>query len=175
MVLKVLLGILIVAAAVLMFAAAKPSQFRIEKSVIVQAPPEKVYALVADFHNWPQWAPQDREDSTMLRTFSGRASGAGSVSDWTSKGSAGAGRMTMTAAAVPSRIDIAVDWKRPFRTQNLHHFRLTPVSGGTQVTWIAEGANLYMMKVIEVFVGVNGLMGKHFETGLANLKSAAES
>lgn len=31
-----------------------------------------------------------------------------------------------------------------------------------------------MMKIMEVFVGVNGLMGKHFDTGLENLKAAAE-
>jgi hypothetical protein len=31
-----------------------------------------------------------------------------------------------------------------------------------------------MMKVMEVFVGVDGLMGKHFDAGLKNLKAAAE-
>jgi hypothetical protein len=42
------------------------------------------------------------------------------------------------------------------------------------MTWVAAGTNLYMMKVMEVFVGVNGLMGEHFEAGLENLKKAAE-
>jgi uncharacterized protein YndB with AHSA1/START domain len=174
MVAKILLGVLIVVAAVLVFAATKPSTFHIAKSVIVQAPPEKVYALIADFHNWPQWAPQDREDATMQRTYSGAANGPGAVSDWTSKGSAGAGRMTITAATPPSRVDVAVDWKRPFQLRNTHQFTLTPVASGTQVTWTAEGTNLYVMKVMEVFVGVNGLMGKHFQTGLGNLKKTAE-
>jgi hypothetical protein len=31
-----------------------------------------------------------------------------------------------------------------------------------------------MMKIMEVFVGINGFMGKHFDNGLKNLKAAAE-
>jgi uncharacterized protein YndB with AHSA1/START domain len=171
---KLLLGMLIIVAAVLMFSALKPSTFHIEKSVTIQVPREKVYPLIADFHNWPEWAPQDREDATMQRTYSGAANGTGAVSDWTSKGKAGAGRMTVTSATAPSNVDVAVDWKRPFRVRNTHRFTLTPVAEGTQVTWTADGTNLYIMKVIEVFVGVDGLMGKHFEAGLGNLKKMAE-
>src|ERR1700721_3528347 len=103
MVVKILLGVLILVAAALLFAVTKPSTFHIEKSVTIQARPEKVYAMIADFHNWPQWAPQDREDPTMQRTYSGARTGAGAVSDWASKATAGAGRMTIVAATCPSK------------------------------------------------------------------------
>jgi uncharacterized protein YndB with AHSA1/START domain len=174
MVLKILLGVLIVLAATLVIAAFKPSTFHLEKSVIIQARPEKVYELIADFHNWPRWAPQDREDSTMQRSYSGAANGLGAISDWVSKGRAGAGRMTITAAKAPSSVEVAVDWQRPFRVQNTHHFTLSDDQGRTQVTWIAEGTNLYLMKVMELFVGTDRLMGQHFEAGLTNLKTVAE-
>jgi uncharacterized protein YndB with AHSA1/START domain len=174
MVARILLGAVLLAAVVLLFAATKPSTFHIEKSVTVHAPPEKLYALIADFHKWPQWAPQDREDQTMRRTYSGAASGPGAVSEWTSKGSAGAGQMTITAAAVSSTVDVVVDWDQPFKVRNAHRFTLTPTGSVTQIVWSADGQNLYMMKVLEVFVGVNGLMGKHFEAGLRNLKKIAE-
>lgn len=48
MVLKLLLGVLIVVAAVLVMAATKPATFHIEKSVMIQARPEKVFALIED-------------------------------------------------------------------------------------------------------------------------------
>lgn len=175
MLLKILLGAVVVIAAVLLLAATKPATFRISKSITIQAPSEKVFALIDDFHNWPKWAPQDREDVTMQRTFSGAAAGAGAVSDWTSKGRAGAGRMTITDAVAPSLVTVAVDWAKPFRVRNTHAFTVVPARGGTEVTWAAEGTNLYMMKVMEVFVGVNGLMGKHFQAGLENLKEVAEA
>jgi uncharacterized protein YndB with AHSA1/START domain len=174
MILRILLVLVIVVVAVLFFAATKPSTFHVQKSVTIQAPPEKVFSLIADFHHWPQWAPQDREDSTMRRSYSGAASGTGAVSDWTSRGSAGAGRMTMTLAVPSSKVDVAVDWQKPFKVRNTHEFTLTPVGSGTEVRWTAEGTNLYLMKVMEVFVGVDGLMGKHFVAGLGNLKRVAE-
>jgi uncharacterized protein YndB with AHSA1/START domain len=175
MILRILVVMVVAIAAVLFFAATKPSTFHIEKSVTISAPPERVYALIADFHNRPAWAPQDRGDSSMQRTYSGAASGSGAVSDWTSRGNAGAGRMTMTLAQPGSKVDVAVDWQKPFRVRNTHGFTLTPSDAGTEVAWTAEGTNLYMMKVMEVFVGVNGLMGKHFEAGLGNLKRVAET
>jgi len=174
MFLRLLFGVAIVVAGVLIFAATKPSTFHIEKSVSIQAPPEKVYALIADFHNWPKWAPQDRDDPTMQRTYHGTTIGQGAVSDWTSKGSAGAGRMKIIAATRPSQVEVAVDWERPFMLRNSHTFTLTPVGSGARVVWTAEGTNLYIMKVMEVFVGVNGLMGKHLEAGLAELKQLAQ-
>jgi uncharacterized protein YndB with AHSA1/START domain len=174
MILRFVLLVLILVAGVLAFAAAKPDTFHVQKAVTINAPPEKVFALVGDFHNWPRWAPQDRDDRTMQRSYGGAAAGTGAVSDWTSRGSAGAGRMTITEAAPASKVVVAVDLQKPFRVRNSHVFTLTPSGTGTEVTWTAEGTNLYMMKVMEVFVGVDGLMGKHFATGLENLKSLAE-
>ena len=82
--------------------------------------------------------------------------------------------MTITAATASSTVDVVVDWERPFKVRNTHRFTLTPTDSGTQIVWSAEGTNLYMMKVLEVFVGVNGLIGKHFEAGLRNLKKIGE-
>ena len=174
MILRILLGVVVVIVLVLVVAATKPSVFHVQKSITVSAPPEKVFALLSDFHDWPRWAPQDRDDKTMQRTYSGASAGTGAVSDWTSRGNAGAGRMTITEATPNTMVDVTVEWQKPFRVRNTHHFTLTPVAGGTEVTWTAEGTNLYMMKVMEVFVGVNGLMGRHFEAGLRNLKEAAQ-
>jgi uncharacterized protein YndB with AHSA1/START domain len=174
MIFRILLGLVIVVAAVLIFAATKPSTFHVNKSITIKARQEMVYGLIVNFHNWPRWAPQDRDDPTMQRTYSGQPSGLGAVSDWTSQGRAGAGQMRVTSAIAPSQLDVAVDWKKPFKVRNSHEFTLLPVAGGTEVTWTAEGTNLYMMKIMEVFVGVNGLMGKHFEAGLRNLKQVAE-
>src|ERR1700687_1954998 len=85
---------------VLALAAAKPDTIAVQRSVTIKAPPAAVFALINDFHAWPRWAPQDREDATMVRTYGGAASGAGAISDWTSKGNAGAGRMTIVTAKI---------------------------------------------------------------------------
>src|SRR5277367_1178400 len=103
MILKIIIVVAVVIAAVLIFAATRPGTIRVQRSIEINAPPEKIFALINDFHNWSLWAPQDKEDPTMKRTFSGSADGAGAVSDWTSKGRAGRGRMSITES-VPRKI-----------------------------------------------------------------------
>jgi hypothetical protein len=86
MILRVLAVIAVLIAAVLLYAATRPNTFRVQRSIDIQASPEKVFAMIDDFHNWPLWAPQDREDPTMRRTYSGPASGKDAVSEWSGTG-----------------------------------------------------------------------------------------
>jgi len=174
MILKIIVAVLVVIGAVLLFAASKPNTFIVQRSIVIDAPPEKVFALVNDLHNWPKWAPQDREDPYMKRTFSGTASGVGAVSDWTGSGNTGAGRMTITDSQPSQRISVRVDWARPFVATNINDFVLQPAGASTNLVWTMRGPNLYPMKIMSVFVNMDRSMGKHFEAGLANLKQTAE-
>src|SRR5580700_7020253 len=111
---------------VLVLAAAKPDAINVQRVADIKAPPERIFALIADFHNWPSWAPQDKADSSMKRTFAGNPSGHGAVSEWVSKGRAGSGRMEITAATVPTKITVTVDFVKPFQAHNVNEFRLEP-------------------------------------------------
>lgn len=179
MALKILIVIAVLIAAVIgvvcALAAAKPATFQIRRSTEIAAPPAKVYGLISDFHQWPKWAPQDREDSTMQRSFSGPVSGIGAVSEWQSKGSAGVGRMTITDAVATSHLTVEVDWARPFKAHNVNEFVLEPDIDGTKVTWTMHGPNLFVMRVMATFINMDKMMGTHFELGLRDLKAAAEA
>ncbi|MFZ1009898.1 MAG: SRPBCC family protein [Candidatus Sulfotelmatobacter sp.] len=174
MILRSLIIVAVLIAVVLVFAATKPDTFLIERSLSIKAPPERIFALINNFHDWTRWAPQDREDPSMKRTFSGPESGTGAVSDWTSTGSAGRGRMLITESAAPYRVSVDADWVKPFKAHNVNVFSLQPDGVSTRTTWSMRGTNVYMLKVMSVFVNMDRMMGKHFETGLENLKRAAE-
>jgi uncharacterized protein YndB with AHSA1/START domain len=77
MILRLASGIAILVALVLMFAATRPGTFRVQRSIEIDAPPATVFALINDFHNWSRWAPQDKEDLSMQRSYSGAARGKG--------------------------------------------------------------------------------------------------
>jgi len=133
MIVKFLLGVLALVAVMLIYAATRPSTFHIKRSVTIKASPDKIFPLINDLHNWPRWAPQDREDPTMKRTFSGAASGSGAASDWNGSGNTGKGRMTITDSVPARSVSIAVDWKRPFAVCNLNEFRLELDGWATRV------------------------------------------
>jgi len=174
MLLRVVLVAVVVIAAVLLFAATKPKAFQLTRSITIKAPPEKIFPFINDLHQWSVWAPQDKEDPNMQRTFSGAAAGEGAASDWQGGGSTGQGRMLITESVQDRKVSVAVDFAKPFVAHNVNVFTLEPAGDRTTVTWNFTGENVYMLKLMSIFVPMERVMGKHFEDGLANLKAAAE-
>src|SRR5262245_195561 len=87
---------LVIAAAiviVLILAAAKPDQFRVERSAAIKAPPEKIQAVLSDFRQWGAWSPWEKMDPAMKRTFGGPPSGPGSTYAWAGNSKVGEGSM----------------------------------------------------------------------------------
>jgi uncharacterized protein YndB with AHSA1/START domain len=174
MVFRVVAALALVVLAILVIAAFRPGTIQIQRSLSIKAPPDRVFALIDDFHNWRRWAPQDVEDSTMQRTFSGPEHGPGAASEWRGAGASGRGSMLIMESEPPRRISIKVDFVKPFEAHNLNEFTLDPVGTSTLVTWKMRGTNAYFMKVMGIFMNMDKVMGEHFEHGLDNLKMVCE-
>lgn len=170
-VIAILVAVLI---ALLILAAARPSRFEVQRSLDIDAPPERLYPLLADFHQWSRWSPYEKLDPAMRRDFSGAEAGKGAVYAWEGNGKAGAGRMEILEAAPEHGIDIQLDFIRPFRANNRAAFAFTPAGAATRVTWSMQGAAPFMARLMGIFINMDQLIGKDFEQGLANLKTLAE-
>jgi polyketide cyclase/dehydrase/lipid transport protein len=166
------LVVLVVVAGVLALAATRPNDFTVQRSASIQAPPEKILPYLADFRQWSAWSPWEKMDPAMKKTWSGAASGKGAVYEWQSD-KVGTGRMEMTESS-PSRVAVKLDFLKPFEGHNTAAFALEPQGGATRVTWTMQGPMNYAAKVMSVFADMDAMIGKDFEAGLANLKSAAE-
>ena len=161
--------------AVLGYAATKPDRFRIARSIVIKAPPEKIYALLEDFHRWRAWSPYEKLDPAMTRTYGGPASGLGSTYVWSGAGKAGAGRMEIVEADAPSKLVTSLDFTKPIEAHNTAIFTLVPEGDATRVTWAMEGPSPYLFKVMDVIFNMDRMAGKDFEAGLASLKTEAEA
>ena len=161
-------------AAVLLFAATRPDSFRVERSITIKAPPEKVFPLIEDFRRWPEWSPWEKLDPQMKRTLSGPASGPGAAYAWEGNDKVGAGRMEILSAAPASKVSIKLDFIKPFEGHNTADFTLQPQGDGTAVNWAMYGPAPFISKLMGLFFSMDQMIGKDFETGLANLKAASE-
>jgi len=65
----------IVIAIVLILAATKPNTFSVRRATTVKAPPERIFPLINDFHQWGSWSPYENKDPAMKRSFSGAVEG----------------------------------------------------------------------------------------------------
>ncbi len=160
---------------VLVIASTKPGTFRVQRSAAIQAPPEKIFACLNDFHRWPSWSPWEKMDPAMQRTHAGAESGKGAVYSWKGNKKVGEGRMEIVESAAPSRLLIKLDFLIPFEAHNTAEFTLAAQGNSTTVTWAMTGPQPFMFKVMTVFMNMDKMVGKDFETGLANLKAVAES
>jgi uncharacterized protein YndB with AHSA1/START domain len=166
--------VVVAVAALLLYAATKPDTFRVQRSVSIKAPPEKIFALIQDFHQWGAWSPWEKMDPELKRTYSGPASGKGAVYEWQGNSKVGQGHMEITDAQAPRKVVIKLDFLKPFEAHNMGEFLLEPRGDGTTVTWATYGPSPYMSKVIGTFMNIDDLIGRDFEKGLADLKAAAE-
>ena len=171
---KIAAALGVVVLVVLGLALTQPDSFSVQRSVRIQAPPEKIYPLMADFHRWGEWSPWEHLDPAMKRTHSGAASGPGAIYQWDGNDEVGAGRMEVTAAQAPTEVQIKLDFIRPFEGHNTTVFTLAPQGSATQVDWRMSGPMPFVSKLMQVFVSMDKLIGKDFESGLAKLKAVAE-
>lgn len=173
--LKTLLVVIVVlVAGVLAFATTKPDTFSVQRSTRIKAPPEKIFAVINDFHRWPEWSPWEKLDPAMKRTQSGAPSGKGAIYEWDGNSKAGAGRMEIIESAAASKVGIQLDFIKPFEGHNIAEFSLAPEADATRVSWVMHGPTPFVSKVMQVFVSMDTLIGKDFEEGLANLKALTE-
>jgi hypothetical protein len=171
---KIAFVIVVAVAAVLALAATKPDTFQVERSVSINASPEKIFPLIDDLHNWTAWSPWETKDPLMKRTYSGAARGKGAAYAWEGNKDVGMGRMEIAEASPTSKVTINLDFVKPFEAHNVVDFTLEPKGGTTNVTWAMQGPSPFFSKVLHVFLSMDKMVGKDFEAGLANLKAAAE-
>ena len=167
-------AIVLLVLVLVVLAARKPDAFRVQRATTIQALPEKVFPLVNDFRAWESWSPWDKIDPNLKRTYTGPASGTGTVYEWLGNKRVGQGRMEIKEAVAPHRITIQLDFLKPFAAHHVAEFTMTPEAGGTTVTWTMDGRQPFLLKVITLFMSMDKMVGKDFERGLANLKALAE-
>lgn len=166
------LGVLV--AALLIYAATRPDTFRLQRSITIKAPSEKIFPFINDFKNWVAWSPYEKLDPNLKRTYGGAAQGRGAVYEWDGNNQVGQGCMEIVQSSPPSQVVIKLDFIKPFEAHNTAEFSLDGAGGPTTVTWAMYGPQPYMAKLMNVLGMTERMVGRHFETGLNNLKAIAE-
>lgn len=179
MVKRILLGVMgavaLVVVVVLLIAASKPSEFRIERKTVINAPSAAVFPNIEDFHRWSAWSPWEHLDPNLKRSYSGPTTGPGASYAWSGNSDVGEGRMTVLESRPNEALKVKLEFLKPFEATNTTTYTLTPSGGGTEVVWAMEGPNSFAGKVMSVFADMDAMVGKDFERGLANLKRVCES
>lgn len=169
----ILIAVIVLIGGVLIYAAIQPDTFRVERSISIKAPPEKIFPLIDDLHRMQTWSAWEKLDPSMKRTYSGATSGKGAVYEWDGNKEVGQGRMEIMQSSA-SAIIVKMDFIKPFAAQNTLEFTLKPEGGTTRVTQAIFGPSPFISKLFGIFCSMDKMIGEKFDEGLTALKTMAE-
>ncbi len=148
-----------------------PSDYRVERSVTIDAGPEQVHQLVGHLERWPEWTPWQEMDPTIETVLGDQTTGIGAHQKW--DGDSGSGELTFTRCDASTGIayDLAFDEGKHMSVGTMDY---ETTAEGTKVTWTMAGDN---EGIIGRWFGVmmDAMVGPAFENGLAKLKTTAEA
>lgn len=148
--------------------------FGVERSALIDAPAEKIYPLIENFHEWVKWSPWETIDPTMQRSYAGPDSGVGAKYAWKGNKKAGQGTMEITAANPVRSVAIRLEFSKPMKALNPTTFVLTPEGAGTRVIWSMTGESKGISRLFMVFINMDKMVGGDFEKGLAKLATVVQ-
>lgn len=175
MLLNTLLIFAILIAVLLIVASLRPSDFRVERSLTIAAPSDELFSEINDLRKAHTWSPWIELDRNAKIAFAGPAVGVGASSTWSGNNRLGEGRQTIVESRPNELVRIKLDFKRPFESTATAEFALKPQGDQTLVSWALLGRHNLFFKTMCLFLNHDKMCGVHFERGLANLKSLAES
>jgi effector-binding domain-containing protein len=171
MVRNIIIGVVAFVAIVVGVAFVLPQQVHVERSMVMAAAPDQIFAVVNDLTRAREWGPWYKRDPKMQVAFDGPPAGEGAKIRWVSA-SEGSGSQEIVESSPFKTIKFKLDFDGQGTASA--SFQFATVEGGTKVTWGMDtdvGMNpigRYMGLMFDTWVG------KDFEEGLANLKKLVE-
>lgn len=150
-----------------------PNTWRVERTVLIDAPPERIYALLSDLKRWQEWSVWTRAMDPLLRNaYEGPQEGVGAKWIWLGP-EMGRGRLVIVSSEPTKGIEL--DQAIESEVVNSHaSLRFTIEDGKTRVTWIDEGTLPPL--VGGFFRGtMEQKLGLHLASSLEKLKSILET
>lgn len=172
---KILIVFFVILLAFCAFAATRPDNFRITRSMDINAPAEVVFSNINDLHAWQTWSPWAKKDPNAQVSYAGPEIGEGSSFHWAGNSDVGEGTMTIIESRPSQLVKFRLDFLKPFTATNNSEFVLTQTPQGTNVSWSMYGKNNFIGKIIGIFMDCEKMVGPDFEQGLMNLKGVAEA
>ena len=171
---KLILFIILIIVVLAGYAMTKPDTFRVERSIVIDAPANAVFEQINDLHEWTNWSPWEHIDPNMDRKHSGANAGLGAIYEWQGNNEVGQGRMEIVKSLEPELVKIKLDFIKPFEAHNFSEFTIKAEDNSQRVTWAMYGPQPFITKLMTVFVSMDQMVGKDFEKGLSKLRATAE-
>lgn len=147
-------------------------KYHVQRSIEIDASPEDVFDVVADFSKWTTWSPWLCAEPDAEVTVTGDPPSLDATYSW--KGEVvGAGEMEHKTLERGRLIENELRFLKPFKSRSDVWFDLEPAGSKTKITWHMRGSLpwflFWMTSMMEVYIGMD------YERGLRMLKEWIET
>lgn len=151
---------------------ALPPEYRIERTIVIEADTGRIHELVGDLTQWPSWTLWQRLDPTLKIVYGEKTSGVGARQVW--NGSSGNGELTFTKCDRDTGVAYDLFFERG-GFKSLGGISYSPSGDRTTVTWTMSGD--FGLNLPGRFAGMmmRPKVEEMFDLGLRRLKHLAEA
>jgi ribosome-associated toxin RatA of RatAB toxin-antitoxin module len=157
----------------LIIAAILPSEKYLERTIIIDSSPDKIYSFIIDFNNYPKWNPWSQREPNDKIFITGQEGHTGHRREW--DGRSGTGSLTIREFEPGKYVISDLIYISPKKMISEDIWKFEPVENlKTKVTW---AQNIELGYPTDRFYGtmLEKMIGPDFERGLRNLKNLCES
>lgn len=167
------IGVLIIIALFLIIPLFLPSNFHVERSVIIEKPVDVVFQTATDMNQRAKWDPWIEMEPDAEMKIIMKPGIIGSGYSWHGK-IIGEGKITIKKFVPNELIQSEIEFISPRSSKSDIIWKFKDTRKGTKVTWAFEGVLSYP---VEKWMGLfmERMMSAPFEKGLNNFKSLVES
>lgn len=167
------IGLLFIVVVLMIIGMFLPSHFTVERSVVINAPADKIYPHIVDLKEWRKWGVWFERDPQMTVDYTGPDSAIGMKSSWQSE-QEGSGEMTIINLVENERVTYSLFFP-DFDMGSTGDVILEQNNSSTKVIWRDSG-DVGSNPVNRYFaMAMDSMIGPDFQHGLDNLKTMVES
>ncbi len=172
MIKKILLGLAGLIVIILLIAAFKSPDFRVERSLTIAAPPEALFGWFNSPKKFDEFNPWLKIDPSAKTEYTGPEAGVGAVASWVGK-ETGEGKATIIESKPNELVRLRMDWIAPMEGVSTVDYTFKPEGDKTTVTWAMYGKSNFVGRLFSVFMDCDSMCGPQFEKGLAEVAKMA--
>ncbi len=165
------IGILAATLVVAIIGLLLPSQYSVQRELVINTTADRIHEFTSDLETWPNWTPWFKDDPTIEITLGTITQGVGANQEW--KAQKGGGRLTVTRSEPDWGVSYQMDLSKG-RPHSTYSLRYEAMSDSTKVVWRMSGDMGWNLMGRFFNLLMDPMVGPMFDEGLARLKMLAE-
>lgn len=145
-------------------------KYHVERSITIDAKPEKVLPLIENFHNWNKWSPWTIVDPDHKSSVDGTAGQVGHKMSWDGE-IVGSGAMDIEKIEGDT-IYHNLEFFKPFKSKAKSSFIVEEDGDKTKITWTMDSSlpwfMFFMLGMMKAWIGMD------YDRGLTMIKALVE-